>query len=91
MIFVDAHASAHAQLESLALQASLLAAGSLDREILRGLGRARVARRYLAVEGHRALASVEAWLPPSLASLKRADVAARSASPAASLAVARRQ
>src|SRR4051794_32921351 len=55
-VFIDAHTTAVRQLESIAVQASLLAAGSLDPGILRDLKRHPVvARRYLAVEGHRAL------------------------------------
>lgn len=50
---------------SVAVQASLIAAGSLSEERLRPLGRSRArARRYLATEGYRALAVNEAVLPP---------------------------
>jgi Mg-chelatase subunit ChlD len=46
------------------VQAALLGAGSLDRRWIRPLrGRARVARRYLALEGHRALAELAARIP----------------------------
>ena len=38
------------------MQASLIAAGSLDPDVVRPLVRhPRLARRYLAIEGHRAL------------------------------------
>jgi nitric oxide reductase NorD protein len=85
-IFVDANAGRRDQLESLAVQASLLAAGSLDPHVARRLNRRpALARRYLAVEGHRALAANEDLLPPRLRSLIDCDVAARSASPEASL------
>jgi hypothetical protein len=47
-----------------------------------------LARRYLAVEGHRALAAIEELLPPSVRPLIDSDVAARADSPAASLAAA---
>jgi hypothetical protein len=90
MIFVDADASARDQLEALAVQASLLAAGSLEPDVVRRLGWGPpLARRYLAVEGHRALAANEHLLPPPLRSLIDWNVAARGDSPAASLAAAR--
>lgn len=54
----------------LGVQASLIAAGSLDREMLDALGRGNgLARRYLAIEGHRALAVNEPALPPDVARL----------------------
>ena len=89
-IFVDAGATARHQLEALAVQASLLAAGSLEPDVLRILKRRpAVARRYLAVEGHRALAANDELLPKPARALVDRDVAARSDSPAASLAIAR--
>ena len=88
-IFVDADRSLHDLLETLAVQASLLAAGSLEPDVARKLGRRRAsARRYLALEGHRALAANEPVLPPSLRSLIDRKLAARGDSPAASLASA---
>src|SRR5512143_524130 len=90
VLYLDACTSARERLESLAVQASLLAAGSLDHGIVRGLvRRPAVARRYLAVEGHRALATMDAFLPPAVRSLIRSDVAASSDSPAASLSAAK--
>src|SRR5262245_5650341 len=57
-VFADALASPRDQLRCVAVQAALLAAGSLDSEIMRRLARRpMLARRYLAVEGHRALAA----------------------------------
>jgi nitric oxide reductase NorD protein len=89
-IFVDAGTSARIRLEALAVQASLLAAGSLEPDVLRTLKRRpAVARRYLAVEGHRALAANGAWLPAPVRALVDREIAARCDSPAASLAVAR--
>src|SRR5262249_8892766 len=77
------------QVEAVAVQAALLAAGSLETDIARRLTRRpALARRYLAVEGHRALAAIEGILPPSVRSLIDADVAARADSPGASLAAA---
>lgn len=90
VVFVDVDTCARAQIESLAVQASLLAAGSLDREIVRGLARRpMLTRRYLAVEGHRALATVEPLLPPAVRTLIHPEVAAGTHSAAASLAAAR--
>src|SRR5689334_10968585 len=67
VVFVDVNQGARAQLEALVVQASLLAAGSLDRDIVQRLGRReKLAKRYLTVEGHRALSTVEPLLPPSL-------------------------
>lgn len=88
-IFVDAAAPQREILEAIAVQASLIAAGSLEADIVTALGRKRaVARRYLAVEGHRALLANADVLPGALASLADVDVASRSASPLASLAIA---
>jgi nitric oxide reductase NorD protein len=85
-IFVDAETGTRDQLESLAVQASLLAAGSLQPDVMRRLGRRpTLARRYLAVEGHRALAANDDVLPPCVRSLTDCDIAARTDSPAASL------
>ena len=60
VVFVDASVSRREQVEAVAVQASLLAAGSLDTDVVRRLTRRpALARRYLAVEGHRALAAIE--------------------------------
>ena len=89
VVFVDAGLGRREQVEAVVVQASLLAAGSLDTGVVRRLTRRpAVARRYLAVEGHRALAAIEDLLPPSMRSLIDSDVAARADSPAASLAAA---
>jgi hypothetical protein len=88
-IFVDAAARARAKLDAIAVQASLITAGSLDPEVVRSLVRQpRLARRYLAVEGHRALVANGDLLPGILASLGNRDIASRSESPAASLRIA---
>jgi nitric oxide reductase NorD protein len=90
VVFVDAHAAPRAQVEALAVQAALLAAGSLDADVVRRLAwRPMLARRYLAVEGHRALAAIVDVLPRSLRSLMDPGAAKRVDSAAASLAVAR--
>ncbi|MGB8388924.1 MAG: nitric oxide reductase activation protein, partial [Mycobacterium sp.] len=88
-IYIDAAARARAKLEAVAVQASMIAAGSLDPDVVRSLiRRPRVARRYLAVEGHRALVSNADLLPSVLASVGNRDIAGRSDSPAASLSIA---
>src|SRR5207247_9741646 len=62
-VFVDAAARSRDQLLSVAVQAALIGAGSLDAEVVRRLDRRPgLARRYLAVEGHRALAAQEGLL-----------------------------
>jgi hypothetical protein len=89
-VFLAAGDTAREQVEALAVQASLLAAGSLAPDVVRRLKRRpALARRYLAVEGHRALAAIEHVLPPTAQSLIDAGVAARADSPASSLAAAR--
>ncbi len=88
-VFVDADADGRDQLAALAVQASLLAAGSLEPDLVRRFTRRpRLARRYLAIEGHRALAANEPLLPRLARSLIDGNVAARADSPAASLAAA---
>ena len=91
-IYVDPAARARAKLEALkavAVQASMIAAGSLDPDVVRPLVRhPRLARRYLAVEGHRALVTNGDLLPGILASVGNRDIASRSDSPAASLSIA---
>jgi len=90
VVFIDAGASRGDQLEAVAVQASLLAAGSLDPEVVRTLARsASTTRRYLTVEGHRALAANRELLPLRARALVDGDMAARADSPAASLALAR--
>ncbi len=88
-IYVDAAAGARARLEAVAVQASMIAAGSLDPDVVGSLVRhPRLARRYLAIEGHRALVANAHLLPTVLVSLGNTDVASRSDSPAASLDLA---
>jgi len=88
-IYVDACARPHAKLGTIAVQASMIAVGSLDPDVVRQLVRhPRLARRYLAVEGHRALVSNGDLLPGVLASLGNRDIASRSDSPDASLSIA---
>ncbi|MGC1739062.1 nitric oxide reductase activation protein NorD [Mycobacterium sp.] len=88
-VFIDPALPARAGLEAIAVQASMIAAGSLDPGIVRPLARhSRLATRYLAVEGHRALAANADVLPRVLASLADPGIAKRSNSPAESLRLA---
>jgi hypothetical protein len=88
-LYLDAAAGARTRLEALAVQTSLIAAGSLDPDVMHALVRhPKVAKRYLAVEAHRALVVNAGLLPRSLASLGNRDIASRSASPADSLRIA---
>ncbi len=90
-VYVDPAAPPSEQVVTVAVQASLLAVGSLDADIARRLARRpALARRYLAVEGHRALATNEPLVPPAVRRLIDHDVAAAVADPEASLARARR-
>src|SRR3954454_708824 len=69
-VYVDPLAGPQANLESAAVHASLIAAGSLDSEVMGSLVRhPRIAHRYLAIEGHRALAVNGQLLPGVLAHL----------------------
>ncbi|MEX2293869.1 MAG: VWA domain-containing protein [Acidimicrobiales bacterium] len=89
-VFVDPDAPHSQQVEMLAVQGSLLAAGSLAPDLLRQIARRpALARRYLAVEGHRALAANEHLLPQSACRLIDHDIAAALATAGAALEVAR--
>jgi nitric oxide reductase NorD protein len=89
IVFVDPSARPRANLESVAVHASLIAADSLATDVVGALVRhPRLARRYLAVEGHRALAAIGDLLPGVLNSLADREMASRSDSPASSLTIA---
>ncbi|OSC24002.1 nitric oxide reductase activation protein [Mycobacterium vulneris] len=91
-IHVDAAAAPRAQLKAVAVQASMIAAGSLEPDVVGALVRRRkLAKRYLSVEGHRALVANAPLLPSVLASLGDRDIAGRSDSPDASLDIAARR
>ncbi|KAA0109967.1 nitric oxide reductase activation protein NorD [Mycolicibacterium sp. P9-22] len=63
-VYVSAGASLKEQRQEVVVQAALLGAGSLDPVIAKALrGRARTARRYLAVEGRRVLHELGPTLP----------------------------
>ncbi|MFB4309559.1 nitric oxide reductase activation protein NorD [Actinomadura sp. GTD37] len=64
VVFVSAAGSADRQRREVLVQSALLGAGSLDRRWVRALrGRPSVARRYLALEGRRALAGLAVHSP----------------------------
>jgi len=89
VIFVDGAASPQLQLQELCVQCALLAAGSLERTLLRRLLRKpQLAQRYLAVEAQRALLTLEAVLPPLMRPLIDRALASQSDSPAASMEIA---
>ncbi|WP_433525998.1 nitric oxide reductase activation protein NorD [Nocardia pseudovaccinii] len=89
-VHLDPAATIREQITAVAVQASLLAAGSLAPEVVRPLARRpALARRYLAIEGHRALAANRFALPWPVQSIIDVDLAGRVGSAAASLAVAR--
>ncbi|MGV0716841.1 VWA domain-containing protein [Mycolicibacterium sp. XJ662] len=63
-IFVSASRSPAEQRREVVLQAALLGAGSLDANLVKPLrGRPSLTRRYLAIEGRRALAELAQRLP----------------------------
>jgi nitric oxide reductase NorD protein len=88
-VFIDAEGSAARQIVSVTVQASLLASGSLAPDLMHKLGRrSGLARRYLAVEGQRALAANDDLLPYAVRSVVDLDLASRTTSAAESLSVA---
>ena len=87
-IFVSPGVPPDQQRREVVVQSALLAAGSLDRQIIRALrARPTLARRYLAVEGYRALADLGGQAP--IAAALCTGGTAESSSSAHSLAVAR--
>jgi hypothetical protein len=86
-IFVDA--DERDALPSSAVQASLVASGSLAPALMDKLARRPTpTRRYLALEGHRALAAMEDLLPASVRRLVDPRTASRSRSAEESLELA---
>jgi hypothetical protein len=64
VVFVSPGASSAEQRREVVLQSALLDARSLDHRLVMALrGRPSVARRYLAIEGHRVLAELSTTLP----------------------------
>lgn len=88
-VFIDAEASAARQIESVTVQASLVAGGSLAPRMMRQLlRRPALARRYLTIEGQRALSANDDLLPYPVRRLIDLDIASRVNSPADSLKLA---
>jgi len=88
-IVVDLDAGAREAVKTVAVQASLIAAGSLAPEVVEAMARhPRLARRYLAIEAHRALIANGALLPGILAALADRSVGCQSDSAATSLSIA---
>lgn len=79
-IYIDADATAQERLSALAVQSSLISAGSLDSAIAgRLVRRPHLARRYLAIEGVRAVQANLSLLPPALGRLLAQDARTSSA------------
>jgi hypothetical protein len=90
-IYVESDVDPRDRLRLLGVQASLIAGGSLAPEIVAELrGHRSLATRYLAVEGHRALAANDGALPPWMRSMVDRHVVGRLLSPSDSLELARR-
>jgi hypothetical protein len=88
-IFVDPALAPAGRLCCLVVQAALLGAGSLDPPAADRLARStKTTQRYLALEGHRALAALEPLLPAATRALIDRNMAARSDSAAHSLMIA---
>lgn len=91
-VYVDASAPPHARYQMVAVQASMIAAGSLDPDVVGALVRhRRLAERYLAIEGHRALSANRALLPDVLAASADPGIGGLSDCAATSLTLARRR
>lgn len=88
-VFVDPSADGRATLQAIAVQASMIGADSFETDFLKPLVRhPRVTKRYLMLEGHRALIANAVVLPKMLATLGDRDIADRSDSPEMSLSIA---
>jgi nitric oxide reductase NorD protein len=88
VIFVSAGRSGAEQRREIVLQSALIGAGSLDQRLVKALrARPAAARRYLALEGRRALARLAGQLP--LAATLGPDEEPNTASAAESLEVAK--
>lgn len=89
-VFVNPQAAYGDRLVSVVVQAALLGAGSFDATVMASLSkRPALTRRYLAVEGHRALGVHEHLLPIPVRRLLDRGTANRTNSPPESLAIAR--
>lgn len=88
-IHLDPGADPEERVRQVTVQAALLSAGSLDSGIVDRLRRPRgLADRYLAVEGHRALAVLDDILPPAVRGIVDHDLARRASTPEEALVLA---
>ena len=89
-VFLELGASRQDQIRMLAVQASLVASGGLDPDILGQIARRpALARRYLAVEVHRALLTNESVVPPLVRSLINRELAGSITTASGALELAR--
>ena len=88
-VFIDAEAPHQTQVLCVAVQACLLCAGSLEPRVLDKLARKPpAARRYLSLEGHRALNALWGLLPTTVLPATDHLTAHRTDSPQSSLVLA---
>jgi nitric oxide reductase NorD protein len=87
-VFVDPEAPRGEQLQQVVVQACLVCSDSLDIAILAKLRKPVAARRYLSLEGHRALAALCDLLPGSIGPVIDGAVSKRTDSATSSLALA---
>ena len=88
-VFIDAESAAQTRLQCVVVQAALIHAGSLDPRVLHKLARRPSAvRRYLSLEGHRALTALSDVLPTTVVSMADPVTAQRTESPQSSLILA---
>lgn len=90
VIYVDGAADVQTQLAQICVQSALLAAGSLQRDVVKQLvRRPELANRYLAVEAVRALTELKDLVPRFVHALLEGKVASLSDSVLTSLEIAR--
>ena len=88
-VFIDDEAAHQTQVQCVVVQASLLCAGSLEPRVLDKLARRPSAtRRYLSLEGHRALTALWGLLPTTVLPATDPLTAQRTDSPQSSLVLA---
>ena len=88
-VFIDAATAHRTQLQCVVVQASLLCVGSLEPGVLDRLARKPTAtRRYLSLEGHRALTALWGLLPTTVLPAADPLTARRTDSPQSSLLLA---
>ena len=88
-VFIDGEAAHQTQVQCVVVQASLVCAGSLEPRVLDKLARKPSAtRRYLSLEGHRALTALRGLLPTTVLPATDPLTAQRTGSPQSSLMIA---